>query len=257
MPTERPSAPSDLPDDQPVVVVGDSHGHVDKVERLVAALDRRGVLDDHRLVFLGDYLDRGPEARALVERCIDLRGDGHVFLCGNHEHVLVEALRQHESGRRGSEDWVARWSNRFEQGVLRSYGVAGAGHRPDDRIAALADAMPAAHRAFLESLPWFVELDGILCVHAGIDHGRSWDDQRGELVDRGATNPRGPSWLYSHDWAANEAAPAHGATLVTGHKARREAFVAPGRVMIDTGSGDFDGALSGWISSTGEVVSCR
>ena len=70
--------------------VGDIHGEVGKLDAL---LDKLPLEPGDRFVFLGDYLDRGFESRAVVDRLIALQKSCPcVFLLGNHESMLLDFL---------------------------------------------------------------------------------------------------------------------------------------------------------------------
>jgi len=70
--------------------VGDIHGRLEKLERLLAALPLQ---PEDRLVFLGDYVDRGPDSRGVVDRLIRVAAERPcVFLMGNHESMFLDFL---------------------------------------------------------------------------------------------------------------------------------------------------------------------
>src|SRR5690349_2965210 len=105
-----------------VYAVGDVHGHTDALAPLLRdlAADARTSRPAERplLVFLGDYVDRGPDSKGAVDRILALEGDGPfevVCLLGNHEDALLRALRDPAFAPR----WVVDWG----ETTLRSYGV--------------------------------------------------------------------------------------------------------------------------------------
>ena len=83
-----------------LIAIGDIHGHLNKLRHL---LDRIGPTPEDRLVFLGDYVDRGPDSHAVVEYLLALRErlPETVFLMGNHEAFIVSMFR-------GNRDLEAR-----------------------------------------------------------------------------------------------------------------------------------------------------
>ena len=141
--------------------VGDVHGCYDRLERLLARCFADGEAATMHLVFVGDYIDRGPDSRAVVQRLIDLQRamPGRVVcLRGNHEVLMLDAL---------ATGHVALWQ--FTNGgaaTLASYGV--------ERLSDL----PAEHLGWFNGLPvWFD--DGLrFYVHAGVDPNRPLDAQR-------------------------------------------------------------------------------
>ncbi|MBI4276780.1 metallophosphoesterase, partial [Candidatus Uhrbacteria bacterium] len=105
--------------DAPLIVIPDTHGHLAHVEALLGNLRERGYLVDHRLAFLGDYVDRGPQIRGLLDLCITLQREGHLFLMGNHEYTLIQALTPSDV----QDAWISRWARNYESRTLWSYGL--------------------------------------------------------------------------------------------------------------------------------------
>ena len=130
-------------------IIGDIHGCLGELEDL---LDRLPPKD--RLIFLGDYIDRGPDSYGVVERLLREK-DRSVFLKGNHEVMMMDYFLnpRDPSGR----DWLY-WANGGET-TLKSYGL-----RRGDPY----EELPAKHRKFFESLELFYECDSYIAVHAGI-----------------------------------------------------------------------------------------
>src|SRR5262245_14550340 len=97
--------------------IGDLHGCPDELDVL---LDHVGAGEDDTLVFLGDYVDRGPAVRRLVERLMQVRGGAAttVFLRGNHEDMLLDYLGL---GGRYGDAYLANGGG----ATLASYGVRG------------------------------------------------------------------------------------------------------------------------------------
>ncbi len=98
--------------------IGDIHGHVDKLRRLVDRCRRdcseRGA-EEMRLIFVGDYVDRGPSSREVVELLMKLQTmTGAICLKGNHEAVLVAAARGTLSDldEVSMETWLAQGGGR-------------------------------------------------------------------------------------------------------------------------------------------------
>src|SRR6478752_2719345 len=78
----------------PVAVVGDIHGHADKLATLLERLETLPDFADRWLVFIGDLVDRGPDPKAVVDMLVDLRRHHArmTVLCGNHELAMTSAL---------------------------------------------------------------------------------------------------------------------------------------------------------------------
>ncbi len=129
--------------------VGDIHGCLDKLDRLLAACEAHAGARPARYVFLGDYIDRGPHSRGVIERLMAkqaARPGTVVCLRGNHEQMAVDA---HASARA-----VPLWLANNALSTLRNYD----GRR-----------ISPEHLAWLNALP-FCHDDGLrFFVHAGID----------------------------------------------------------------------------------------
>lgn len=134
--------------------VGDIHGEREKLERLLEALPLGG---DDRLVFLGDYVDRGPEARGVVDRLIALSREREcIFLLGNHESMFLDFLGWSGSIYFGGEAFLMNGGDR----TLGSYGYFDEPER--------GFRLPPDHEEFYRGLRlWHLEGD-YLFVHAGL-----------------------------------------------------------------------------------------
>lgn len=149
-------------------VFGDIHGDSDALETVLARLPALGA--DDTLVFLGDYLDRGPHSAAVVERVRTLPSRTAarvVALRGNHEDGWLRAIDQ------GWPEFVMPLPNGCLD-TLRSYDR---GPRPaDDELPGPAETtrmlrgsfFPPEHVAWLRSLPFHYEDEHAIYVHAGI-----------------------------------------------------------------------------------------
>jgi serine/threonine protein phosphatase 1 len=101
--------------------IGDVHGCFDKLEALLLACDRVRAGREARYVFIGDYIDRGPDARKVIDLLRHKQlSEGSRFVClrGNHEQMLIGAAAEGRSDR----DLMTWWANGGEQ-TLDSYGV--------------------------------------------------------------------------------------------------------------------------------------
>jgi serine/threonine protein phosphatase 1 len=185
--------------------VGDIHGHFDK---LIALLEQCLVFAESHaataeFVLLGDYVDRGPQSRQVVEFLLD-RPAGILALRGNHEELLIAAA--------ADADRAEVWFRNGGIATLDSYGLL------DPSL------IPAEHVDFLAGLPVFHD-DGVrLFVHAGID-----------AADVEARDPRVLLWTRQHP-------PDHAILprfLVHGHTptADRRPDLRANRLNLDTGAG--------------------
>lgn len=156
-------------DTNPVFVVGDIHGQGAELDR-VLALIQEDPAAGAPVVFLGDYVDRGPDSRGVIERLVRGRAEGAdwVTLCGNHDRVMLDFLKG--TGRAEGRFWLSR--NMGGRATLASYGVDCPESRPLDAIRDEAlEAIPATHMAFLRDLQTMHVTDAQVFVHAGIRPG--------------------------------------------------------------------------------------
>jgi len=193
-----------------VFAIGDLHACPEELDVLLDAL-RPGGTDT--LVFLGDYVDRGPEARVLIERLLRLREEGPetVFLRGNHEDMLLDYL-----------GFPGRYADAYRANggmpTLVSYGVP-RGVRGE----AAAALLPVAHLQFLLDLRSMYESGRFLFVHAGIRPGVPLADQDEEDL----------LWIREESFARWHDLPY---TVVYGHTPQREVHLAlPYYIGLDTG----------------------
>ena len=139
--------------------VGDVHGCRAMLDRLLARCFRYAGKRDVRLVFVGDYIDRGPDSRGVVETLIDLQRrlpNRVVCLRGNHEVLLLEAMAKNDMGL---------WLFNGADTTLASYGV--------DHVAAL----PPEHLAWYAALTASFDDGRRFFVHAGVDPERPLHEQ--------------------------------------------------------------------------------
>lgn len=140
-------------------VIGDIHGCSDELRYLVDALPLQ---PNDEIIFLGDYIDRGPDSCGVVSYLIKLtdhlKENRLVFLKGNHEDMLLSYLEL--SGRHGSMFLL-----NGGKATVESYGVP-AENSSRDRLSA---AIPPEHLAFYQALVSYHITEPYLCVHAGVD----------------------------------------------------------------------------------------
>src|SRR5688572_27715811 len=103
-----PGSPS-LPSGLRLYAIGDLHGRLDLLEQLLEKLaeDRKNFKGESRLIFLGDYIDRGLYSRQVIDRLIQLpKEEKHppTFLMGNHEQVIRDLL--HGGPEKLLSDWL-------------------------------------------------------------------------------------------------------------------------------------------------------
>ena len=218
-------APGRAPEGERVFAVGDIHGRLDLLQMLIPAIEEeQNSLPPARptVVFLGDYVDRGPDSRGVIDRLLEqpLPDFERVHLRGNHEDWFEDFLTDISVG----PSWL------YCGGVqtLKSYGLrAGLGEDDPMRLrvlqADLAAALPASHRAFLRALVPYHVIGGYLFAHAGVRPGVALAEQ--SLDDLFWIRD---DFLYS--------TVDHGHVVVHGHTIVNETQVCPNRIGIDTGA---------------------
>lgn len=191
--------------------IGDVHGCFDKLKSLIAACDLLSDGEDARFVFIGDYVDRGPDTRKVIDFLIhsQLR-EPERFIClrGNHEAMLIDAANKDRSDR----DLMNWWANGGEQ-TLDSYGVSD------------PSALPAEHLVWMKALPLRFSDRKRFYVHAGIRPGVSIADQS----EKDLLWIREPFLSCDND---------HGALVVHGHTPTKSRLpdLRSNRLNIDTGA---------------------
>jgi serine/threonine protein phosphatase 1 len=217
--------PAEAPPASRLYVVGDVHGRLDLLLRLHGQIiedARKGPAGDRRVFFLGDYIDRGPSSRQVLDFLMDPNRSGPpaTHLLGNHEAMLLQFLEDSSIG----EQWIAYGG----LATLMSYGVSLKGEgSTDQKLAAaqqaLIENLPNTHREFLRTLPTHATAGDYFFVHAGVRPGVPLERQ----TDSDLIWIR-EEFLASHDF--------HGKIVVHGHSYRTEPEVCANRIGIDTGA---------------------
>jgi len=194
-----------------IFAIGDIHGCAAKLKLLLSRLpfDR----EHDTLVFLGDYLDRGPDAKGVLDQLCQLRADGVrlIPLLGNHEYLLLE---YHRSGDQALLPYLRRLGL---ENTLESYGGAS--------LSALASLtfMPQEHRDFLFSLLSHWESNEYIFVHAGLRHDQPLAEQ--DISD--LCEVREPFLSQERNY---------GKRVIFGHTPFVTPLLTPFRTGIDTGA---------------------
>jgi serine/threonine protein phosphatase 1 len=134
--------------------IGDIHGCVDKLHSLLSKCENLAAGTRARYVFIGDYIDRGPDANRAIQTIIDLqkRPDAEVIcLRGNHEDLLLNCFED------GTEQLVHWLLMNGGAATLRSYGAES------------VHDIPREHLAWIRSLSLFYDDGKRYFVHAGVD----------------------------------------------------------------------------------------
>lgn len=145
-------------------VIPDIHGNAKTLKALVGDLIRP-MRSDH-LYFLGDYIDRGPDSRGVVDYIISLQNDGYNIrtLKGNHEDFLLkvydnETVQKNFIGITYRNKLKKEWYKYGGRETLQSFGVSDVHQVPEHYI------------EWFRNLELYISLDSFLLVHAGLNFG--------------------------------------------------------------------------------------
>ena len=194
---------------QRTFVIADIHGCSESLVNLIAKIDPDPSKD--RLIFLGDYVDRGPDSQGVIEEILSLRRefDKIITLKGNHEEVLLNFM-----AGRDREFFLAIGGRE----TLLSYGCA----EPFDYSCSLN--IPESHQNFLYNLLPYWEDEEFIYVHAGLRPGIHLTQQT-------------PDWLY---WAAGGPLASQrydfGKKVIFGHSVVPSPLIQDDKIGIDTGA---------------------
>jgi len=221
---KKPPRVHAIPDGRRLYGVGDIHGRLDLLDRLLALIeadDRARGLAASEIIFLGDLVDRGPDSRGVVDRLLALaEGQAPVrFLMGNHEQVFLRVLEGDVPALR----FLIRIGGRE---TLRSYGITEEEYCSlDFETLALAarERVPERHIRFLSAFESWIEVGDYLFVHAGLRPGVALEDQSIEDL----------IWIRDDFLKHRDD---FGKMVVHGHSITEDIDVRTNRIGIDTGA---------------------
>ncbi len=204
-------------------VIGDIHGRSDLLDRLVDEITRdieQNPAPASLTVTLGDYVDRGPDSRGVLDRLArNPFPTEYIALKGNHEELLETFLIRPEIG--------SQWRRLGGLETLHSYKVpvtalmVGKGF--DEAAQALRQALPEAHSAFLAGLKLSLTVGGYFLCHAGVRPGVPLESQRAEDL----------LWIRDEFLSSKVD---FGKIVVHGHTPAQSPEVLANRINIDTGA---------------------
>lgn len=210
----------------PLYIVGDIHGRCDLLIRLVAMIDADAEsreIDDHVVVFVGDYVDRGPQSALVLNVVSELKADASrriVTLKGNHEDMMLKFMNESSNG--------SRWIKNGGYETLLSFGINGCtedSEEPEleDARKRLNELLGKDSRTLLESLDTSYKNGNIFVAHAGADPTKGITKQEEQHLIWGApkfkTRKRKDKFWVAH-----------------GHFAESKPSVEAGRISTDTGA---------------------
>jgi serine/threonine protein phosphatase 1 len=217
--------PAEIPASIRIYVIGDVHGRYDLLLRLHDRIVQDAQVEpagERRVIYLGDYIDRGPSSREVLEFLISAcpTGPPATHLLGNHEAMLLRFLEDCSVG--------AEWLAYGGLATLMSYGVnlRGEGGAEQKLLSAqrsLRESLPPSHEGFLRSLPTHASFGDYYFVHAGVRPGVPLEQQKdSDLI-----------WIREEFLASKDF---HGKVVVHGHSYKTEPEVLANRIGIDTGA---------------------
>jgi len=195
------------------LAIGDIHGCN---TALVTLLETVQPLREDRIVFLGDYIDRGPTSRQVIETLLDLKKScSPVFIRGNHEIMILDSRED------SLKDNL--WQSYGGLDTLFSYG---ANYRQD-----WASLIPDSHWGFFEGTTRYFETDTNIFVHACLDPDLDLEEQ--------------PDWLLYWEFFDRIQPHKSGKIIVCGHSPQRPGLIKDVgfALCIDTGP-----ATGGWLT---------
>lgn len=185
-----------------LIAIGDIHGEVEKLNSLI---DRLDLQKQDKVIFLGDYIDRGLNSKAVIERILDLSKKIEcVFLKGNHEDMLLKTKITQ------SQDDIEHW--------LLSGGISTYDNYGD------YPAIFNTHGKFLDSLKLYHIEQNYMFVHAGINPKKELSEQtKDDLL-----------WIREEFLDNSHNLPYK---IIFGHTPFREPLILDDKIGIDTGCG--------------------
>ncbi len=135
-----------------IFVIGDIHGYLESLDALI---DFAPLQEAKLMVFLGDYVDKGPDSRGVLDRLMEIRDSRHaIFLRGNHDQMLIDAHRDPTkishlgdacgSGSTSELLGAKRSPRRVQRGDERAVGIFGSG------TAGIFSETPGVHICYTE-----------------------------------------------------------------------------------------------------------
>jgi serine/threonine protein phosphatase 1 len=206
-----------------IYAIGDVHGRADLLSALFKRIDaslKAYPVENAVQVLLGDYIDRGPSSREVIDALI-ARRQQHSMVClkGNHESYVEQFL--------SDPSVLDEWSQFGGSNTLLSYGVKPSTFRDPQRqeevASAFRQALPESHRHFIQSLGLSFTCGDFFFTHAGVRPGIPLPMQ----VERDLLWIREDFLLHEEDF---------GKIIVHGHTPAKEPDIRPNRINIDTGA---------------------
>jgi len=215
--------PPRIPDDVRIYAIGDVHGRADLLQRMLSAIDRTLIsypVKNVVQVLLGDYIDRGPNSREVIETLV-VRARRHpmIYLKGNHESYAAQFLSE--------PSVLNEWTRFGGVNTLLSYGLRppqGEDSNAQQRTAReFRKALPESHRRFIHGLALSFSCGDFFFAHAGVRPGVPLSCQ----CEHDLLWIRDDFLLHEEQFAK---------VIVHGHTPAKKPEVRVNRINIDTGA---------------------
>lgn len=213
-----------------VAVFGDIHGDLRKLE--LALSDER--ISDRLLIFVGDYVDRGPDSEGVISRLIELESSRNcVFLKGNHESLLQNFLKDKN---------LINYAKFGGLETIKSYLKQEKANNVVDKF---IESFPTKHLDFLKKLKIFWENDEIFVSHSGLNPSNVVDRSERYLVNNRESS------IFENGIAS------FSKICIFGHyvQKNRQPYIRKNVRCIDTGCGSINGPLSVYLYPEDVVIS--
>lgn len=224
--------------DEAFYIAGDIHGEIHLLDRLLAKIG-----NDHGIVFVGDYVDRGRHSADVLRRLHELNADPAskiTCLLGNHEAMMLGFLRDPVMN--------SNWLRHGGRQTITSFGIPGIPARSDEQALIetrdkLAEAMGDDLIAWVGALPSVFQSGNVAVVHAGADPNLPMTDQKQDSL----------TWGHPH---FREIPRRDGVWIAHGHTIIEEPIALSGIISVDTGAYATGRLTAAFVSADGvEFVS--
>lgn len=208
-----------------VYAIGDVHGRFDLFSRLIQQIEADSAVHRKpgaqvRIIVLGDFIDRGPDSRRMIEllRALHASNTPIEVLLGNHEAMLLESVAGDAQAQQG-------WLRHGGLEALESFGIdpPASDEDPFTFAGRLANGVGLETIDWLRDLPLSARSGDYFFCHAGVRPGTALDDQA----------PDDLLWVRD-DFMSSQRN--HGAVIVHGHNIVDSAQVRTNRISLDTGA---------------------
>ncbi len=205
-----------------IFVIGDVHGCNDLLKRVHKKIlvKSKNSISNKLLIYLGDYIDRGPEIKKTIQTILDFQPSNfqQVYLLGNHEQMMLDFINNVTNSL---SIWILNGGDK----TLNSYGLKEILFIKDDKIRdKFISNIPKEHLRFFNNLSLCYHWENYFFVHAGIDPDVTLDKQRKNIM----------IWTRSNNFLSNTKI--FEKIIVHGHTSQPEVEDLDNRINLDTGA---------------------